>query len=153
MSTSNVSISQALGQGFEYRVPDTETVYRLAPWTFEIRGYFEQYVQRAVLEAANLLDRSNPAAADAARARIVADIGLGLYAWGSDNISKALDARQHIQYIIYLQIKKNHPEVTLDLVKKLYLADLRGLSQAALLANGIPIDPEKKEEEGEEGNG
>src|SRR5882762_5268203 len=110
------SLSQSLALGSEYSVGDK--TYTLAPCTFEIQGLFETYLERQDLEAYNRLkgrlDRDDR---EIMLAVIQHKAAMRTWTFGGKAAREALDAKPHLEYMLFLMFSKNHPEISLQDVR------------------------------------
>ena len=134
-----MSIAAAIAEPALYSFEDKE--YKVHPWTFEIQGKFERYMEKQAMDAYHRVASSlAPEDAEKALASVLRDIANGSYAFGSDNIGKALANPVHVRYLMFLCLKKNHPEGAVDqaLVRRMQDKDYRGIIRAMNLANTDP---------------
>ncbi len=109
------TVAQLTAQPVPFTYKDVE--YKLNPWTFEIQGLFERYLEKHIIDS--FMRTSHILLAeyiDKTLAAIYRDIGAGVYTFGTETIGKALQAPPHMKYMFWLCLKKNHKEVTLELV-------------------------------------
>ena len=134
------SLSQSLALGSEY-VQGSKT-YKLAPCTFEIQALFETYLERQDLEAYNRLkgrlDRDDR---EIMLAAIQHKAAMRTWTFGGRGAREALDQRPHLEYMLFLMISKNHPEVSLSDVREMFEKDAEGIMRAANRANADPNSP------------
>ncbi len=141
--------SAALGQGSE--ITHKGKQYKLAPWTFEIQGLFEQYLERQAIEKARRLGRSLPEdEAEKIMDGVMRDINLGIYSFGTKEVAKALDSPRHLKYITWLQMKQKDGSVTHELVNEIYDESRNLLIQAINMANADPNLQAPKTQESED---
>lgn len=135
--------SQALAQGSEYSYGGR--VYGLAPFDFDLRGAFEQYLERLAFETyAKVNRRVDPEAGDRLLLGLTLKLNEGYYSWGSEGVGNALKTPRHIKYAIFLQVKRKHPEVSQDLIEEMARADWEGLMRASNQANADPNLPKSE---------
>ena len=139
-------ISRALAQGTEFTF-DNRT-YVLSPWTYEIQGKFERYIEGQAIDAARRLGaRCTPEERKEMMAQVSRDVVAGLYTFGSSLVLESLQVPQHVQYLFFLGLKKNHPELTQEFAKKVFEADPALVYQKINEAAADPTTkPEPKEE-------
>lgn len=131
------SISSSLALGSEYTKDGK--IYRLSPCTFEIQGLFETYLERQDLEAYNRLKgRLDREDREIMLAAIQHKAAMRTWTFGSKAAREALDQRPHLEYMIFLMISKNHPEISLQDVKDMFEIDGIGIMSAANRANTDP---------------
>ncbi len=131
------SLSQSLALGSEYS--SGGKTYRLAPCTFEIQGLFENYLERQDLEAySRLKGRLDREDREIMLAAIQHKAALRTWTFGAKAAKDALDQKPHLEYMIFLMLSKNHQELALDDVRKMFEADAEGLMRAANRANADP---------------
>lgn len=115
-------ISDALCVGPEFQYKDK--VYNIHPLTFEVQGHFERYMERQARESYFKLAPYLPAeektlALDGLRR----ELAERYYTFGNEGIRKALEARPHLQYLCFLMLKKNHPELMEEDVAEMFRDD------------------------------
>lgn len=130
-----------LGEPSLYSYKDKE--YKVSPWTFEIQAAFERYLEKNAYDAYEKSKRylTQDEAALVLQG-IVRDIATGKYTFGTDEVSRALQAPIHVRYMFYLCLRIYDKSVTQELVKKMALDDYHGIIAAMNMANA---DPNQKE--------
>ncbi len=130
-------ISQALGQGSQFTFKDK--TYTLAPWTFGIQSQFERYLEdKAVRAAKRMSSLLTKQEYDDLMSRVVRDIASGVYTFGTEVVQQAMQSMENMQYMTFLQLRENHPEVKLDLVKEMFKEELDTILQKMNEANAEP---------------
>ncbi len=133
------AVSLALGAGSTF---DFEgRVYHLAPWTFEVQGEFEKYLEREAVAACQRISTFLPAdSAEKALSLLLRDIAAGIYTFGTDTVGKALESNKHSRYLVWLMFRAqpNQTDVTRELVDRMFKEKLKELMTAAKLANADP---------------
>ncbi len=136
------AVAAALGQGATVELDGVE--YTLSPWTFEIQGLFERYLERQAIDTyrrmSGVLTEDEAAKA---LSTVLQDIAMGVYTFGTQVVSKALEAPIHVTYMIFLMLKKTHSDITREDVRNLAKKHYKALLQAINQANA---DPNQKKE-------
>ncbi len=130
-------ISQSLGVGPEFEY-DGKT-YRLSPWTYRIQGEFERYLEDFAMRTVR---RMKPYTTDPEYRELLAsvhrDVASGFYNFGGKAASEAMGTLSHLQYLVLLCLKPGYPEVTPELVQKMFETKLEELMQKIGEANNDP---------------
>lgn len=127
-------IAAALGQGSQFTFRNKE--YTLAPWTFGIQASFERFLEdKAVRAAKRMQALLSKQEYDDLMSRVVRDIASGVYTFGSEVVQQSLQSVDNIQYMTFLQLRENHPEVKLDLVKEMFKEEMDLVMQKMNEAN------------------
>jgi hypothetical protein len=135
-------ISSTLGIGVDF-VHEGKS-YRLSPWTYELQGVYERYLEAEVTEAAKRMAARLPRDEGRILLKDVAkDIGAGLYTFGGEEVARSLDSPKHITKLFHLMLQQDDPSITYDLVKKMIETDLSGIMEKISLANTDPTKGEK----------
>lgn len=110
------SAGLALGAVFEFKGKE----YRISPWTYEIMGNFELYLQECALKN---MRRMRELLTDEEYASLInqtrKDLDVGLYTFGNDAVSDALKSRLHLNRLILMCIQVNHPDITENTVNEM----------------------------------
>lgn len=123
-----------------YRYREKE--YKVSPWTVEVMAAFERHVEGKAMEAyEKVASRLQPAAAERALSTLMQDLTACAYTFGTPFMGKALQAPEHVEYMFFLCLKKNHPEVTRQLVKEMAKDDYDGIVKVMNVANQDPNSP------------
>lgn len=132
-------IADSLGVGpeFEYK----GKTYNLHPLTYEVQGAFERYLEKQAIDTFyRLSSRLGDDDRKSMLASLHRDITNKYYTFGSGGVRQALEASVHLEHLIYLMIKKNHPEVAPELVTEMFKdAELR--ERIMVLSNSTSVDP------------
>lgn len=113
--------------------------YKLSPWTVEVMAAFERYLEKKAFETYEKIASKMPASiAEKALAQLMQDITTGVYTFGTSTVGKALETPEYVRYIFFLCLKKNHPEVDMDLVRKMADVDYNGMIQIMNMVNADP---------------
>lgn len=129
------AISESLGQGAEIVYQDKR--YTLAPWDLFIQGAFEKYLEAEIVAGARRMAALlPPEEGSAVLARTAEKIGLKRYTFGTQEIGEALSSPIHMRYMFFLMLKKNHPEVTREIVDAMAKEMWLELIEASNRANG-----------------
>lgn len=126
--------------------------YRVSPWTYEVQGKFERYLEKAALDAYHkAAPHLSTEDAEKALASIMRDVAAGVYTFGGEAVGKALSSPHHVRYLWFLCLKKNHPEVTREETDLMIKEDYPGVIRAMNMANGgaTKKDPNAEGGEGE----
>ena len=131
------TVSSALGLGsqLEFR----GKTYTLKPWTFKIQGLYEVFLQEESLRTCR---KMRPFCTEEEyRELLIAtrrDIDTGYYSFGQPAVEKSLSSLPHLNHLIYLMLKDNHPEVTADLVREMLEEKLTEVMDKMNEANADP---------------
>lgn len=130
-------IAQALGQGPTLQY-DGQT-YTLAPWSYDIQARFERYLEaEATLAARRMAEHLPLEEAKQLLKDVHRDVTAGLYTFGTETVAEALKSLRHLQYLLWLTLLPNHPEVKLDTARKMMDEQLEQVMQAMSDANADP---------------
>jgi hypothetical protein len=130
-------ISRALGQGSSLSFQGKN--YTLAPWSYDLQGEFERYLEDKAWETCRRASqRLSKEEADELRAQTLRDITAGVYTFGGPVSAKALQSLPHLKRLLYLMLEKKHPEVTPQLVDE--MVD-QNLEQVIAAVNEVNADP------------
>lgn len=115
-------ISQSLGLGSELEFEGT--VYKLSPWSYKIQGEFELYLQRKAVDAVrSLRPVLSQEEYDERMDRVVRDINVGVYTFGSKEVAAAMNSLPHLKHLFLLQLKHaGQLQATSALVDKVFEA-------------------------------
>ena len=131
-------ISKALGIGCQFSYGGQ--IYKLTSWKYRILGEFEVHLQE---QAFRTMRRMRSYLTDEEYKDLVArtrrDVDMGVYSFGSPEVSRALDSRTNFEHLFYLCLRENHPEVTPELVAE--MADGLGLEFMAERVSEANTDP------------
>jgi hypothetical protein len=146
------AVSLALGQGTEFTFKDQ--TYKISPWTYKIQGQFETYLEKEAIQSAQRMGKLlGPDQAQALLNKVHDDIVKKKYTFGSALVAEALNTIAHQEYLFWLMLRINHPEVTLDLVREMFEADLEAMYRAMNEANADPQKTESPKESPTPSNG
>lgn len=130
-------VAAALGLGSSLTYKDK--VYNISPWTYRIQGEFEKYLERTMMETYKLMA---PYMSEQERkeelGKIRKEIVSGEYTFGSDTVAKALGSLPHLTYLLYLMMRVNHPEITVDLAGEIVQAQMGEVMDKMAEANADP---------------
>lgn len=130
-------ISRALGQGSEFEFEGRK--YVLSPWTFDIQGKFERYLEEQAFRVARRMAATMPQdEADRLLRGVAEDITTGKYTFGQKAWAEATTAIPHLQYLVFLMLQPHQPDVTLDGVKKIFEKDMELIYQKVAEVNADP---------------
>lgn len=136
------NVAQSLGQPVLFSRGEKE--YQVSPWTLEIQAFFERYLEREILDGFYRTRQAlDPEQADRVIAKVVSDIGLGKYTFGTEALGEALRAKKHLQYLFFLCVKKNHKDVQLEDVAE-WSRDKEAWDRMIEAMNLANFDPKKK---------
>lgn len=136
-------IANAIGEGADFTFK--ERSYKVSPCTYEVQGHFERYLESYAIDTYyKLARRLSPEEQDKALAQLHRDITSGRYSFGGQAVREALDSALHLQYMIFLMLKKQNPEVTPELVREMFREQREKLMIAVNLANADP-NPQSSE--------
>ena len=145
----SVASSLGLGSQFTYK----EKTYTLSPWDFSIQANFERYIEDKAVQAARRMQRHLPEKDySELLAKVTRDIATGVYSFGGEVISESLKSVENLQHLVFLMLKKNHPEVTPQLVKEIFKEEMDLVLQKMNEANADPDALPKPGEEGQDPN-
>ena len=129
------AISEALGQGADFEFQGKK--YTLAPWGVQIQGLFEKYLEGEIVAGARRMAALLPPdEGTAVLARTAEKIGLKRYTFGTPEVGEALRSPVHMKYMFFLMLKKNHADVTRDLVDDMAKECWQDMMDASDRANG-----------------
>lgn len=130
-------INTALGGGSEFEYEGK--VYKISPWSYKIQGEFERYLEREAYQSLSRLrsligeedykDQLN---------RLNRDITGGVYSFGSDVVARALSNTKHLTYLLFLQLKPSHRDITLEKVDEMVKKQLEEIVLKMGEANADP---------------
>jgi hypothetical protein len=130
-------ISRALGRGAPLAYQGK--TYTLAPWNYDIQAEFEEHLEgkawAAFRRSARHLSQDE---VDALRAQTLRDITAGVYSFGGAVSAEALTKMPHLQHLLLLLLRKNHPEITPMLVQDMVR---QGLAEVMTALNEANADP------------
>lgn len=131
------SVANALAAGTQYTYKDV--TYTLSPCTYEVQGVFERYLESYAVDSYYRLARRLSAEdQEKGLAALHRDITAGRYTFGGTAVREALDSPVHLRQMIFLMLKKNHPEITQELVREMFEVDGAKLMLAVNTANADP---------------
>ena len=136
-------VAASLGIGVEFQYKDK--TYRLCPWTYELQGIYERYLEREVTDAAKRMceqldrDEGRQLLKDVAK-----DIGQGLYTFGGDEVQRSLESPKHITKLLHIMLQQDDPSIRYDLVRELVTTSLPEIMEKIASANVDPTKDEKK---------
>ncbi len=132
-------VSSALGLGSQ--IDYQGQTYNLSPWTYEIQGQFELYLQEHAMKSAKQLGKYlDPVEAKNLILETKRDIDVGEYSFGGTLLARAVSSVQHLPYLTWLMIRKNHKEVKLELVKQMFKEDFERILDKVNEANSEGAD-------------
>ncbi len=133
--------SQLLAQGSTFSYKDKE--YTVSPNTLQVQGLFEQYLEDQAMEKyRRLAKKMSEAEAEASLKSVIRDAAVGHYTFGSPAVGDALQSPRHLKYLFFLCLKKNHPEVSRELVEEMAVSHYSQMVQAINRANADPDSTE-----------
>ena len=136
-------VAASLGIGVEFQYKDK--TYRLCPWTYELQGIYERYLEREVTDAAKRMceqldrDEGRQLLKDVAK-----DIGQGLYTFGGDEVQRSLESPKHITKLLHIMLQQDDPSIRYDLVREMVTTSLPEIMEKIASANVDPTKDEKK---------
>ena len=136
-------VAASLGIGVEFQYKDK--TYRLCPWTYELQGIYERYLEREVTDAAKRMceqldrDDGRQLLKDVAK-----DIGQGLYTFGGDEVQRSLESPKHITKLLHIMLQQDDPSIRYDLVRDMVTTSLPEIMEKIASANVDPTKDEKK---------
>ena len=136
-------VAATLGIGVEFQYKDK--TYRLCPWTYELQGIYERYLEREVTDAAKRMceqldrDDGRQLLKDVAK-----DIGQGLYTFGGDEVQRSLESPKHITKLLHIMLQQDDPTIKYDLVRDMVTTSLPEIMEKIASANVDPTKDEKK---------
>ena len=136
-------VAASLGIGVEFQYKDK--TYRLCPWTYELQGIYERYLEREVTDAAKRMceqldrDDGRQLLKDVAK-----DIGQGLYTFGGDEVQRSLESPKHITKLLHIMLQQDDPTIKYDLVRDMVTTSLPEIMEKIASANVDPTKDEKK---------
>ena len=136
-------VAASLGIGVEFQYKDK--TYRLCPWTYELQGIYERYLEREVTDAAKRMceqldrDEGRQLLKDVAK-----DIGQGLYTFGGDEVQRSLESPKHITKLLHIMLQQDDPTIRYDLVREMVTTSLPEIMEKIASANVDPTKDEKK---------
>src|SRR5579859_1662260 len=100
-------IQRALGMGSTIEFRGQE--YKISPWTYQIQGEFERFMEKRAWEAVRrAAAHMQPDEAREARAALTADIAAGEYSFGSGTVAKACANLPTLEHLIFLLRSEEH---------------------------------------------
>jgi hypothetical protein len=130
-----VANNLAIPADFEYN----GQIYKVSPWTYEIQGIFERYLeQKAVEGVRRMKSYLTPDEYDKALKSVLADIGLQTYTFGTEEVGKALSAPENVEHIFWLCVNKFHPELIREDVREMSKTHYDQMIAAMNVANTDP---------------
>jgi len=143
------AVSAALAEGADFVYEDK--TYKVHPCTYEVQAAFERYLEGYAIDTYYKLSRKMSVEdSDKMLAQLHRDISMGFYSFGSKAVREALDSKVHLRHMVFLMLKKNHPEVTVELVREMFDAQGDRLMLSVNLANA---DPNRQSPETKQPNG
>lgn len=134
------AVAQALAQPVPFEFEGKS--YQVSPWTFEIQGLFERYLEREAIAACDRNARYlSPEMHQRVLQGVLQDIGSQQYTWGTERVGKALDSAKNVKYIFWLCLKKFDQSVTQDLVERMSKEHYIDMVRSMNLANGATPVP------------
>lgn len=130
-------VAAALGMGTKLTHKGVE--YTLSPWTYEVQGKFERYLEDYVLQVHRRMKpyMSEDEYRDELK-KIRWEIASGEYTFGGDNVAKALGALPHLTHLLYLMLKGAHPEATPALAAEIVEGQMEEVMAKMADANADP---------------
>lgn len=114
--------SKSLGQGADLVIDDK--TYKIAPWTYEIQGLFEKYLQeKAVQSVRDMKGVLPPDEYKQVLRETVRDITAGAYSFGSETVATALSSPDHLCHLVYLCMRAGGTQVKKEEVRDLVDSD------------------------------
>jgi len=136
-------VAASLGIGVEFQYKDK--TYRLSPWTYELQGVYERYLEREVTDAAKRMceqldrDEGRQLLKDVAK-----DIGQGMYTFGGDEVQRSLESPKHITKLLHIMLQQDDPSIKYELVREMVTTSLPEIMEKIASANVDPTKDEKK---------
>lgn len=131
------AVATAVGAGAEFTYK--EKVYTVSACTYEVQAAFEKYLERYAIDThyrmARMLSEDD---SEKSLSNLQRDLASGAYNFGGDQVRKALDSLLHLRYMVYLVLKKNHPEISIEQVKEMFETNRDNLMLAVNRANADP---------------
>lgn len=137
------TVASTLGIGIDFTWEDK--AYRLSPWTWELMGVYERYMEAEAVEAAKRVGALLPR--DEARALmkdLVKDIAAGLYTFGGPEVGRSLDCPKHLAKLLHLMLRESDPTVTLETAQRMIDTDLEQILDKISAATADPTRGGKK---------
>ena len=107
-----------------------------------IKAQFEQWIRRRARQAIDEADASGDSEeAGALRSVYMADIGAGHYSWEGKHCRNALRDTYGIRHLLFLLLRRCHPEIKEDEVGWIFRANARGCALALRWALGNSFSP------------
>jgi hypothetical protein len=130
-------LADALGIGAS--ISYNGKTYQIAPWTFEIQGKYERYLEEQAILAVRRNKHMLPEDEyGSALKGVMQDIAAGEYSFGSDLLARSLKKLPHITYLIYLCLEVNHPDISLKLVQDMVKEKIEEFIEKMDLLNNDP---------------
>ena len=135
-------IARALGLGskFEHR----GHTYTVAPWTYEVQGEMELYLEAEAVKALRRLRTAGVLSEEEFQTQLKEtrrDIVNGEYTFGSESVARALTSLKHLKHLLFLQLRPNHPEMTPALASEIVDDAFEKAMEAVNQANADPTTP------------
>lgn len=135
------AISSSLGLPSTFVAPGGRSL-QVSPWTYEIQGMFERHLESRAAEA---LRRLRPLMTaedyDKAIAGVTRDAAIGVYSFGTEECSKALQTPDNVAYVFWLCVNFHHRDVSREEVHMwardidTYQAMVRAMNEANAAPN------------------
>ncbi len=136
-------VSSALGMGTLLQFEDK--TYTVSPWSYKIQGAYELYLwHQAKLALQDMRGWLVPEDYQFLLSDLHKRKTAGEFTFGSDTVAKSLLCLPHVKYLLYLQLKDNHPEATQELAGKMVDAKLKDVMEALAEANADPTKASKE---------
>lgn len=112
------AVAQALGQGSTLEYAGKS--WKLSPWTYEIQGRFEEFLEdqalRRLQRQTALMPPTEAAEYRKAHWEMLATRSCS---FGSLMLWEALKVRDNIAHLLWLQLQANHPEASVELAREM----------------------------------
>lgn len=112
------NIGKALGQPAEFQFEGK--TYKLSPWTFNVLGKYESFLEDQALRKVHRLAKTiGPMEYQEALDRVLEKISLNQYSYGSPLFGQSFQVVDNLKRILCYSIQENHPEVGMEFTKRL----------------------------------
>ena len=130
-------ISKALGLGSSF--DHKGKTYTCSPWTYQIQGEFEKYLEEVSIKTAK---RMRVYLTQVEYQELIAqtqkDIAEGYYAFGSPPCMRAMQTLTHFKKILHICLLPNHPDIEIDTIDDLVQTRLEEMMNKVGEANTDP---------------
>lgn len=128
------AIAQALGQGATLDYAGRK--WQVCPWTYEVQGQYEQYLEDQALSRfkrqARLLE---PHEADLFREKHLEMLGSRAWSFGTPLVYRSMASEANLAHLLLLCLRPAHPEADLTLTLEMVREGRRGVDEALEAAN------------------